>query len=642
MDAEYLDCDELDIECQIRKIGGNISNRLTLLKEALKKEKEKEIEKPTEPHYLASRYPKREVTTCANKIRTIHHALETYTQLLDTTDLTELRELITGIEHVSGRLKRISLTKTGPTYITAQNLLGNCDKLLACLNDLQSKQISMPDAEKSLRDLVIVTLENCEDESDNMGISNMQLDERKKIEPRHFNQPCSSAQSANGEDQPKPIPPEAITTESNTLNSQQINSIVDALISKLNLQTANIIPQNSDIPRANQPKNIEMHSSTIISPTHIQTPYKFDFTVPPPKQQMLHNHERVATNNPPHTCSDNYLKKHGRLEMHRWAVSFSGELCEIPVERFFYRVESLAVSNGVSTEFLVRNLNVLLNGKAREWYWVYMERQGNVQWQSLKCAMIHRFQDRRTDADIRQALERRKQRIKESFLDFYNEILSMSLPLKQPMTESETLGLLIRNMRPGLQANFAGKQFDDISSLVNQSIAVEDTWNRLGWIPELVYQSRRQINELGVSCDYGEGISNQDNYPELSTNYNSVCAVSFANPSMNPSNNTSRNNTLNRNQCWNCGSNAHLFKDCSIPISQRFCFGCGAKNVIKINCQTCRNSKTKVLGNSQRDVRDTGDLRSQNYSSNTPKPEVTDAVTNTDPEFYRILQRKQE
>lgn len=282
----------------------------------------------------------------------------------------------------------------------------------------------------------------------------------------------------------------------------------------------------------------------------------------------------------------------------------------------------------------------MLRDRALNWFWEFQETYGIVDWDKLSEAMVQRFKIRRSDDDVRQLLERRKQRTNEPFLDYYHVVRSITLSLMHPLTDVEFINLLTRNMRGGLQAKFAGQQFQNITDMVNQCVTVEDIWSRIGWTPEIYHQTRsRQVNEVDViqsnECNEPFGY----NFSEQLQHSDSVCAVTSSPNDIYA--NKQRKPTFERpslpNTCWNCLATGHFYKDCIVPIKHRFCFGCGTANILKTQCSRC-NSYQK--GNAKREFSTTGILSSQTTPNRSPSQSVEEVATNTDPELYRMILKR--
>lgn len=87
-------------------------------------------------------------------------------------------------------------------------------------------------------------------------------------------------------------------------------------------------------------------------------------------------------------------------------LSFDGSRNALPIERFLFRVERLAVSFNIPSEQLVDELHFLLKGSAMEFYWSVVEQhRGRITWAQMKIALRERYRERRTDFDIRRAID---------------------------------------------------------------------------------------------------------------------------------------------------------------------------------------------------------------------------------------------
>lgn len=126
-----------------------------------------------------------------------------------------------------------------------------------------------------------------------------------------------------------------------------------------------------------------------------------------------------------------------------------------------FRVEYLASVFCISDNQLVNNFGFLVRGAAKEFYWMVIEKTSNLDlsWKQLRCAFVNQYQIRRSDSDIKRMLDSRKQKNREPFQDFYNDLLCISLPLREPMLDQDLIELMQRNMRYGLQIDCAGKLF---------------------------------------------------------------------------------------------------------------------------------------------------------------------------------------
>lgn len=115
---------------------------------------------------------------------------------------------------------------------------------------------------------------------------------------------------------------------------------------------------------------------------------------------------------------------------------------------------------------------------------------------------------------------------------------------------------------------------------------MEDNWKRNRYIPEIALGAKI-VNEVAeIDNDYQTSKECSDSISEFRGNVHTGQAK--------------LNNIVNNNVCWNCGSDGHLFKLCTIPQRQIFCFKCGTPGSLTPNCQNCLLIKSRSL-NSKRE-----------------------------------------
>lgn len=321
---------------------------------------------------------------------------------------------------------------------------------------------------------------------------------------------------------------------------------------------------------------------------------------------------------PPNLQTSLHSTYYGGRSLSKWNIQFDGSPSGIHIKRFLVRVEHMAQSENISEKRLVNELHYVLRNAAVEWYWTMIERNPNISWSALKNEIRKRFQDRRSDLDIRLQIESRKQRARDSFYEFYHDLISLSLQLETQLTDAELMRIIRRNMRPGLQDRLTEIEFTNVDDMVRRCVAHEDTWNRTGYIPELLCQPRRHVSELhefpfSSSADIEGEVLAIRSGSNFQTNSQRTTATAGSSPKV---------------HCWNCLQPHHLYPDCNMPISEKFCFGCGNKGYIKPHCPNCRQKAGNLFMGAG----------TKSFSPNLNKVMV-DSVCNTDPEFHEILRR---
>lgn len=317
-------------------------------------------------------------------------------------------------------------------------------------------------------------------------------------------------------------------------------------------------------------------------------------------------------------------------------MKFDGASSKTPIERFLYRIQEIAKDHGVHKDQLVGQLGTVLHNEAVDFYWTFRERNKDVRWSDLKKAFIYRFSDRRTQEDVWHSLDARKQKANESFLEFYNAIVEISLSLKEPIRDSKLIRLLKDNMRPSLQLQLAGKVITSLPKLINKCISIEETWKRIKCRPELCHM--KNVNEL---CEVNSS------FCEFQKETEEVRADEMKNgvEAIHHQSNTSRNcgsesvRSDSGLKCWNCLKPGHSFNDCGVAKVRDFCYGCGKTDTLKPNCSVCKLKAGNGIQGMALRVANPGVVQNPITLRQTSIT-TEEAATNTDPELRRNIQNR--
>lgn len=318
----------------------------------------------------------------------------------------------------------------------------------------------------------------------------------------------------------------------------------------------------------------------------------------------------------------------GKLSLARSVrnLHFDGSVEGLAVDKFIYRFEQLANDYGIEECRYVEEIHSFLDGPALDFYWSCRSSKHYITWPQMRYAFMNRFQDYRTDNVIRLSLESRRQKHGEPFINFYNSILNMSSNLRNPVSQSDLIFLLTKNMNQSLQYELASEIPSSVAELVQKCVNIETTWKRLGSQPDYRPVHRKFVNEI----QFHPTELYHAEQPDILNNPNEQTPPEISALVSRPSHKT--NFEL---RCWNCYGR-HRYHDCDVPIRDKFCFGCGRKGVLKPNCTNCSNKQ----GNSWKGVNAPG---SSHFppQTNRPRVETSESASNTDPEFYRLLKRPQ-
>lgn len=280
----------------------------------------------------------------------------------------------------------------------------------------------------------------------------------------------------------------------------------------------------------------------------------------------------------PHSCSGSNLSgipfdKITSL-IQNWNLRFDGSPAGLNVEEFLYRVRSLTRDN-LNGDFSVicKNLNILLIGKAREWFWRYHKNVQVVEWNHFCGAIRNQYKEFKSTFDIKEEIRCRKQKTNETYDTFFDSITTIMDRLPEPIAEGELIEILLRNLRPDIRQELLYIQITSLSHLRRLVQMRENFLNdehvrkSLAYRPNILPTQRRNISELEVmdqEVPYVDDTS--DNFVEAVHRTDSTFT------------------------CWNCGEAGHHWQDC-LKDRTVFCYGCGLKDTYKPNCLRCASRK---------------------------------------------------
>lgn len=573
MNPEHLEFDEFELECLIRDVKvPNPKERLDCLKERLKLEELHPVLIPNRPHRPAQKNPRREIHKLSLKISFLYSDLQ---ESIKDGNNENLIKLHSRLIHVQGRLIRLKYSKTVRDQVTE-----TLDKVTQLINFVViSADKEAVELNESLHDLEQINLNKVEEqiETDNPLNSDNSSDS-DYIE--------TSIRSATDRKNPN-------MASSSTARPLEHNIPVISKANQWDDDKPNTIPGRGSID-----------------------PDKFPPLLSSPRPRQVNN------------------RSHRSLS--KWDIVYNGHPKGIHIKRFLTRVEHMARSEEVPPQKLVTDLHYILKGNANDWYWTFIERNPNITWDMLKMELKKCFQGPRTDEDIRSQLETRKQKYRESFTEYYHDIISMTLQLELPLTEQEIIRMIRRNMRAGLQDKLTDSNITSVDELFRKCVAYEDTWARTGFLPELMCQQHKSIHSL----ESAEQEFNRMSMSDFMPTYPPMVAQNASEVSQSTNIAALANNrelrppkpfySPNPHQTPGLIHVNHLSRQ---PIDNRrpdgsiFCAGCGTKGYRMEHCFKCNPPS--------------GNWRAGARNANISDPQRNNQVetaSNTDPELIRRTQ----
>lgn len=357
------------------------------------------------------------------------------------------------------------------------------------------------------------------------------------------------------------------------INYEEINRMIEQNVTKL-LQNLNMLPTpnvNRNIPNdiqllnsntrdANCSHNSEQNRSTRINAPNDNSPVN--------SQTILNSSYGVVRTDKVTQIIQN------------WNLKFDGTPTGLNVEEFLYRLRSLT-KDYFNDDFSIicRNLHILLNGKARDWYWRYHRQVKTIEWSEFCEELRCQYREFKSSFDIREEVRNRKQKAGESFDQFYEAVSAITDRLPTPISEMELIEIIAHNIRPEIRQDLL---YIPIYSIPH--------------LRKLVQMRENFFSEEHVKKNFLS--RNQNQYfprriAEISDSTESTTAEieecsDFAVEAV-------QKQEIVTN-CWNCDEIGHHWEDC-LQSRRIFCYGCGAKETYKPNCIKCATRKQNMSKN---------------------------------------------
>lgn len=283
-----------------------------------------------------------------------------------------------------------------------------------------------------------------------------------------------------------------------------------------------------------------------------------------------------------------------------WKLSFSGDNRTTSVEIFLYKLKKIAQREEVSQRSLLRDIHLILEGQASDWFFTYVDEFED--WDDFEEKIRFRFGNPNQDQGIRQKIHERKQHRGESFSAFLSEIERLNKMLSRPLSRRRKFEVVWDNMRPHYRSKISIVRVRDLDHLIQLNHRIDAADSSFQPQPEArIGESRNHRNVHHVDCassqDDSEG---QEELAVVDTRSNQrgnrVSGRSLqTGPRDAGETNQQHANRTTGNLCWNCKKPGHNWRDCREPRAI-FCYGCGELGRTIRSCQRCAESSHRRSG----------------------------------------------
>ena len=305
----------------------------------------------------------------------------------------------------------------------------------------------------------------------------------------------------------------------------------------------------------------------------------------------------------------------------KWNIKFSGSRTDDP-DAFLTRIEEGRELVPVSDMNLLRVIPFFLSGIALNWY-----RGSKHLWRTFNQfdrAFRVRFGGSDFQFELRQEIHQRTQGERESVSDFLTCMRTMFDKFIPPMSEAEEISYAHRNLLSRLHLAIKRNEIDDSTHLEYLANAAQKSYRvarsykpptspEHSLLPDLAYKdpkSRKTNRPFNTKTERLTLLEKEEELPPNEDHKdqaylardNDIKKRSRDKPKDNPKTkltvppptdtpSPSAHSTPNKNynpnfKCWNCLELGHGFSVCK-ETRNRFCYGCGKRDVIKTECPNC-------------------------------------------------------
>ena len=275
-------------------------------------------------------------------------------------------------------------------------------------------------------------------------------------------------------------------------------------------------------------------------------------------------------------------------KVYEWGVSYEGTRSQMSVEDFVFRIEFLQNHYQCPWNDVIKDFHRLLNGEAKEWYWLSIKSNPRMNWSQLKEGLLRQFRNFKSDFDLMRMLVERRQNPGESIDEYFMAMTKLRAALRSEMENTDMIKIIKRNVKENISRMIYPMQIWSVEHLREECKQAEEHLSRSYQRAPNAYpnarptQNRGQVHEVHSeepqSCVIEEPI--EEIVEEL------IPAPRKA------------------DVCWRCFKTGHRHQDCTVVNNRIFCYKCGRDKVVVSNCPDC-----KARGNSKRNAVQSGELR---------------------------------
>lgn len=400
---------------------------------------------------------------------------------------------------------------------------------------------------------------------------------------------------------------------SENVSRREFNAVLDAL-NALNHSIQNINSAN----RVN-----EVPVRTVSPPYHFEAPMHVLRT----NHNAAHDYDEdirsVRSDQFPttfHRSGMRQSRQHSQqgLPIHKWNLHFTADKkSAIPEEKdlraFFKKLDIFTEAEHVGYDEIYNRFHLLVKGNASEWYIQYRSKFRN--WTELKAGLIKQYTTPLNKFMVTQRLARHRQGKYESASEFISR-MTREFDSMCVYDEYEKIPVIQNGLREELRLRATSTLWNSVAEMnvfLSQmeiadelhALSSQDRSHKKEGVYQQKFVTRRSVNAIEAVGDCDSVVEEEEEgyTSENSQNSEEVELCAFNSKQSNFSKDPKRFHTKfdgrkkitaasgqkvvsgdKKRACFNCKSDAHLFRDCDKPVDRIFCFTCGEEGKLSPNC----------------------------------------------------------
>lgn len=290
-------------------------------------------------------------------------------------------------------------------------------------------------------------------------------------------------------------------------------------------------------------------------------------------------------------------------KLFKWHINFDGSGSVLD---FIDKVEDRIYSRGATESEVLQGFTDILEGSALIWFRSIRTYIDN--WESLKDALILKYEQLNYRPRLENELRNSKQLDHESMNDFITRLDTMNARLTPRITDMALLEIIKMNVSPKYHTLLGTTRLSHVGELLDLAKNFEQYMPNIGNVASTGSQQRQNLPKEAkyksiaafedTNMNPAGSISYSQEEREIAAfQYPNANITRYPKQVVNPPSNQIRNHSgISQQQCLKCDRLGHGFRECR-KYPNTMCFKCKTEFTTTRECRNCNNMLRQNKGN---------------------------------------------